>query len=549
MSAATAPRFADPIEELLPAALRPAGRALADRWRREGLHRGQTLADVLAEGARVRGGTPLVFHSTVRPARVTLAEVHDRAQRVAGALHELGLREGDRLAVQLPNWAETAIAYYAAAALGLVLVPVVPTVGPADVGFIVRQSGARALVLPALHRRRDAARDVPRLGDVPELAHVVTVGDGAVPGYLDWATLERTGPAAPAPAGSASAGAAIVYTSGTTADPKGVLHTHDSLLAELHASPTPPPRTPGTVTLQPFPAGHTAGLVALLAPAIHGYPTVLLDAWDPDACVRLIAEHRVTSMAGTPYMIGAVLDAIEAGTHDTSSLTHGITGGGGIPPALIERADAVGWRIGRCYGATECPSATAGEPDDPLASRARTDGRPLGGNRIRIVDPDGRDLPAGESGEIVLAGPELFAGYTDPALNDDAFLPDGWFRTGDIGRLDADGFLTVTDRIKDVIIRGGENISSQEVESVLARHPAIAEAAVVAVPDARYGERVCACVVLRAGHELDIEDLVCHFDALGIARHKVPERLETLPALPRTASGKVRKHDLRARLG
>jgi acyl-CoA synthetase (AMP-forming)/AMP-acid ligase II len=530
--------------------VRAARAAFDARWRDAGHHRGVTLAEALAGGARTHGETPITFASAVRPAVQTVAAIQARAQVVAGALHGLGLREGDAIAVQLPNWPETAVAYHAAAALGLVLIPIVPTYGPAEVSFVLRQSGARAFLLPSRHRRIDAARDVPRLGDCPRLAHVITVGDETPAGTLGWASLEA-GPAVPYPAPKAppTAVALVVYTSGTTAEPKGVQHSHDSLVAELHAGPTPPPHTPGTVSLQPFPAGHTAGLVAILGPGLHGYPTILLDDWSAERCAELIERHRVTAMAGTPFMIAAILDAAEAAGRDISSLTHGVTGGGGVPPALIERADAAGWRVSRCYGATEGPSLTASDAGDPLSRRAGTDGRLLGGNLARIVDDEGVDVAPGAVGEIVTIGPEQFLGYTDPALNATAFLPDGWFLTGDIGRLDDEGFLTITDRKKDIIIRGGENVSSQEVEDVLVRHPGVAEVAVVAAPDERYGERVCAFIVPRPGATVDLPGVLLHFEAHGVARHKTPERLEIVAEMPRTPAGKVRKHELRALLG
>jgi non-ribosomal peptide synthetase component E (peptide arylation enzyme) len=214
----------------------------------------------------------------------------------------------------------------------------------------------------------------------------------------------------------------------------------------------------------------------------------------------------------------------------------------------VERADRLGWRVGRCYGATEQPSITGCSSSDPLQKRAETDGRPLGENQIRIVDEDGNDVATGMEGEIVSAGPEQFIGYTDGPLNRDAFTPDGWFRTGDVGRLDTDGYLTITDRRKDIIIRGGENISSQEVENILLRHPAVSDVAVVAMPDAAYGERVCAFIVTRAGSQVDLAAVREHFVNANIARHKTPEFIRVVSDLPRTAAGKVKKAALRAEL-
>jgi acyl-CoA synthetase (AMP-forming)/AMP-acid ligase II len=532
---------------VLPDATRRAREQLDARWFSDDQPR-PTLAQTLAEGARLHAATPLIFHSDLYPAEVRLDELHARAQIVAGNLHRLGIEAGDAVAVQLPNWPQTAVAYYAIAALGAVLIPIVSIYGPAEVGFILRESGARALIMPDRYRRIDAARDVPRLGETPHLRQIVIVGEDTPDDTVNWRELERPADEFPPPELDSRSLAVIVYTSGTTADPKGAQHSHDSVIAELWKGPTPPIGVPGTVNLQPFPAGHTAGLAALFGPACHGYPTVLLDTWDADACARLIQKHRVTAMAGTPFLISTMLDAADAGGIDISSLRHGITGGAGVPPSLVERADRLGWRVGRCYGATEQPSITGCASSDPLQKRAESDGRPLGENQIRIVDADGNDVSIGVEGEIISAGPEQFISYTDERLNRDAFTPDGWFRTGDVGRLDADGYLTITDRRKDIIIRGGENISSQEVENILLRHPAVSEVAVVAMPDAAYGERVCAFVVTREGRELDLEAIREHFVNASVARHKTPEFVRVVSDLPRTPAGKVKKAALRADL-
>jgi acyl-CoA synthetase (AMP-forming)/AMP-acid ligase II len=538
---------ADPRDGL-PPAVRTARAAMEEEWRAGGWYRSQVLADVLAEGAARHPDCRIIFDSDTRPASVTLPALQREALAVAGSLAALGLRAGDVLAVQLPNWPETAALYYAAAALGLVLLPIVPIYGPAEVDFILRDAGARAFVLPSRHRRADAADVLGRLGEQPTLDHVVVIGDTVPDGALGWGALRARTARVPDPPRDPSALALVVYTSGTTAEPKGVLHSHDSLVAELVASPTPPTGVPGTVTLQPFPAGHTAGLVALMAPPVHGCTTVVMDAWDADRAARLVAEHGVTSMAGTPILVTTLLESAERQGLDISSLVHGVTGGAGVPPSLIERADAIGFRISRCYGATEAPSLTASAADAPLGKRAHTDGRPLGGARLRILDDEGRDVGPGEEGEVAIAAPEAFIAYTDPALNRTAFTEDGWFLSGDVGRLDDEGYLTITDRKKDIIIRGGENLSSKEIEDVLLRHPAIAEAAVVAMPDERYGERVCAFVVAAEGQAPTLDDVRRHFEAEGVARQKTPERLEVEADLPRTPAGKVRKAELRERL-
>jgi len=533
----------------LPPAIAPLRAAMDAEWRRLGYHREMTLSRELELGARNHPGCRLIFDSKSRPGEVPLPQLVSRSKHMAGVFHALGLREADVIAIQMPNWAETAIAYGAAAFLGAVFVPIVQIYGPSEVGYILRESGARALIVPTRFRRLDYTNGIEDLGSLPDLDFLITVGAETPSGAFDWDRIERQ-LVQPAPEHGRKAEdlAAIIFTSGTTAEPKAVQHSGNSLVAELFNGPTPPPDRPGTVSLQPFPAGHTAGLCAMLGPLAHGYKTILMDSWDAKRAVVLVERHKVSAMAGTPFFIDSLLDAAAQSGGDISSLTHGTTGGAGVPPSLIERADAAGWSVVRCYGATEGPSMTAGSAIDPLEVRAGTDGRPLPGVSIRIVDPEGRELPPGTPGEVVAIGPEQFIGYRDAAHNEQAFTADGWLRTGDIGVVDESGVLTITDRMKDIIIRGGENISSKEVEDLLIEHPAVAATAVTGMPDPRYGELVCAFVVLEAGETIDLDGVREHFFASGIARQKTPEHLIVVDEFPRTAAGKIQKHVLRESL-
>jgi acyl-CoA synthetase (AMP-forming)/AMP-acid ligase II len=271
-----------------------------------------------------------------------------------------------------------------------------------------------------------------------------------------------------------------------------------------------------------------------------------MQSWDAALAASLIDRHAVTSSAGAPVQLTGLLDQQAKGTATLATLREFLTGAAPVPPSLIRRADAAGITAYRSYGSSEHPTVTTGTIADSLDRRAATDGRLVAGNEVRVVDPDGRDVPAGRDGEILTRGPELFTGYTEAALNAAAFLPGRWFRTGDVGRLDADGYLTVTDRLKDIIIRGGENISSREVEDLLITHPAIADVAVIPAPDPVMGERVCAVVVTRPGFSFDVDEARAHFAAAGAARQKTPEAIVLMDELPRTPSGKVRKDVLRA---
>jgi cyclohexanecarboxylate-CoA ligase len=270
-----------------------------------------------------------------------------------------------------------------------------------------------------------------------------------------------------------------------------------------------------------------------------------MDRWNPTEAARLVTTHRVTASAGAPIHLSGLLQASEQDAQvDLSSLGSYLTGAASVTPSVIRRAASRGVTAFRSYGMTEHPTISLGCSEDPLDKRAETDGRLSPGTRVRFVDDHGVDVAPGHRGEILTRGPERFDGYDSVELATDSML-DGWFRTGDIGCLDDEGYLTVTDRKKDIIVRGGENISARELEEVLGTHPAVVEAAAVPFADTVYGERVCAFVVLRVGHRLELDGVRAHFVACGLARYKTPERLEVLNELPRTASGKVRKHLLR----
>jgi len=522
-----------------------------DEWYRTGFHGTTTLADIMRTGFQANASSLKIYRSDQGARQATLGEIDTAGRRVASSLYDLGLRPGDAVVIQLPNSFENDATIRAAVQLGLIFVPVVHIYGPTELSFILRQSEAKALFVPDRFRGVDFRDRVSRLTGTPELQHVIVSGEAAQPDALLWQTLmQRGGPDAPTPGLDADDVCAMVYTSGTTSDPKGVQHTHNTLLAERGGARAIEAGGPSSSapSLHLFPAGHVAGALATIFMFASSTTTVAFDWFGPDLVISAIEEFRLQATAGAPVFLAAILDLIEHGDRDLSSLKSFLVGAASVPPELVERADGLGIKAFRCYGSSEHPTVTASSPSHPLDVRAMTDGPCLPGNRVRIVDEGGGDLPAGRQGEIVTLGPELFVGYRDEALNGDAFLPGGWFRTGDLGVLDAAGNLTVTDRKKDIIIRGGENISAKEVEDILARHPAVSESAVVAMPDHRLGERVCAFVVTREGRGVDLADLAEHFARAGVARQKTPERLVIVDDLPRTPSGKVRKFELRARL-
>jgi len=532
--------------------LRPVPAHLAERYRAEGAwddrSLGQFLSDALLEDPRRR----FRIWSPTHPYLGTVGDVYDESLRVAAGLRGLGLGPGDVVAFQLPNWVEAAITFYACAMLGVTLVPIVHFYGPKEVGFILRQSRARALIMVSRIGQRDYLADLATVRDgLPDLEHVIIVGeaDGRAAGDLSFGDLRGEekidGPVAVDPDGPAL----IAYTSGTTADPKGVVHTHRTLGCEVrqlsgHQALRDRPNLVGA------PVGHAIGMLGgLLCPLVGGRPIYMIDGWDPPTVLDAMVEEQISAGSGSTYFFTSLLDCPGYGPEHVELMRYIGLGGSPIPNAVAERADELGISLVRSYGCTEHPSVTGSQHTDPKEKRIHTDGCPLEWVEVRTVDEEGRDVEVGAPGEILTRGPDRFAGYTDPSLTDVAVDPDGWFRTGDVGVLDAEGYLTITDRVKDIIIRGGENVSAAEVEQLLAHVPGVAEVAVVAAPDERLGEHGCAFFRMQPGNDPpDLETVRAHLAAAGLARQKWPEELRAVDELPRTASGKVQKFVLRERL-
>jgi acyl-CoA synthetase (AMP-forming)/AMP-acid ligase II len=497
-----------------------------------------TLIDAFVEAAANSPDAPFIAVSDVNPAEDSLSNIVRDGRCMGTRLAGMGIGPGDIIGVMLPNWREWLVACVATQQAGAVMLPIVTIYGAKELGFILRQSRAKILMTPDHWGGTDYAELVASAGDLPDLRHHIRLDDefNALA-----AAVEIADPAQRQPNDLAM----LVYTSGTTADPKGVMHSSKTILAELAAQEASRADIANETILTPWPPGHVAGALSLLRFLAYGVPIVAMDQWNAAKAAELIDRHKVTTSSGTPFHLSGIVEAADAGGHDLSSLRNYIVGAAPVPSTLVERCLSQNLAVYHCYGSSEHPTVTSGTARDPLAKQLHTEGRAIGACEMRFVDDNGNDVGEGKDGEICTRGPELFIGYFDEALNAAAFLPGGWYRTGDIGRLDADGYLLITDRKKDIIIRGGENISSKEVEGVLLRHPAVADVAVVAAPDERMGEVVRACVVLRAGEVLTLEDIRTHFAEAGIAKQKTPERLTLHDALPRNASGKVLKHELR----
>jgi acyl-coenzyme A synthetase/AMP-(fatty) acid ligase len=525
-------------------------------WRAQGVYADFTYADAFAIGAERFADTRVTFHSKVRPASATVAETYEASERLASAFHALGLGRGDRIAVMLPTWYDAALAYIAALKLGMAVIPIVAIYGAREIGFILRQTGAKAFLIPDEWRGHDYLERLAQAGELPTLKHLMVIGQRRPAGALDWDAL-RAHAGTDYLRGQAGADdiSCIIYTSGTTSDPKGVKHTHNTQLCDINAARLAPEAPPMAAAapigagpaLSVFPAGHIASFLAMMRPFMHGGDCIFMDQWIPEDAARLIEQHKVSSSVGTPIFLSSLMKAAEVTGADISSLRAFGLGASAITPENVRWTDQLGFPSGRTYGMTEHPVVSTGGGES-FEKRAYTDGKITPRNEVRILDDDDRDLPVGEAGEIATRGARLFMGYVDQDLDRACFLPGGWFKTGDIGRLDAEGYLTITDRKKDIIIRGGENISSKEVEDLLATIPGVVESAVTAMPDPEMGERVCAFVVLKGGASLTLAEVNAHFRREGATRQKTPERVVIVEDLPRTPSGKVKKVDLRARL-
>jgi acyl-CoA synthetase (AMP-forming)/AMP-acid ligase II len=496
---------------------------LVERYKREGWWTQDTLGQMLARGLDAAHDTEFRVHSQVRPWTGTFRDVELVARRLAAGLQARGVGPGDVVAFQLPNWMEAAAVFWASAFLGAAVVPIVHFYGRKELAHILSTARPRVFVTAEFGQmsyQSDLCDDVPIVGvvghDFDDL-----LGPEPLEGTI------ATDPAAPA---------VIAFTSGTTSAPKGVIHSHQTLGCETRQLFEGYPPNRGR-QLTAAPVGHFIGMLsAFLVPVIEGAAINLCDAWDPARVLELMKSDGLAIGGGPPYFFTSLLDHGDFTDEHLQSMPTAGLGGAAIPAAVTRRLAEHGIHVFRSYGSTEHPSITLTPHDAPEEKRLFTDGVPRPGVEIRLAD----------DGEIISRGPDLCLGYTDEALTARAFDEDGWYRTGDVGVVDDDGYLTITDRKADIIIRGGENISALEVEEVLLAMPAVAEAVVVAAPDARLGEHAAAVLRIRPGHAMPtLEEVRKHFDRTGVARQKWPEELHQADDYPRTASGKVQKQLVR----
>ncbi|WP_432143000.1 class I adenylate-forming enzyme family protein [Streptomyces sp. bgisy084] len=496
---------------------------------------GTTLWDLVAWRAARSPGAPALIQgagSARQERRISFGALHRRAERVAAGLYERGVRPGSRVVWQLPTRIETVLFSLALARIGAVQSPLLPLYGAHETGQVLRRTGAAFFAVPGVRHgfdhRATADAGLPRPPTVIEAYDTLPDADPAV---------------LPPPPADDDTVRWIYWTSGSTAAPKGVLHTDRSLRTAGHRLGAALRLAPSDIGSMAFPYAHVAGPDYTVMLLEHGIPAVLLEHFALPGALAAYRRHRVTLAGGSTAFYALFLAEarkLPPGRRLLPSLRLLAGGGAPKPPALYhEVVAALGCQLTHGYALTEAPMVTMGDPYDSPAHLAHTDGRPPPGMEIRI---------APGSGEITLRGPAVCRGYLDEPAPFDA---DGFLRTGDLGHLTPTGHLVVTGRLKDIIIRKGENISAQEIEELLYRHPDIADAAVIGLPDPERGERVCAVIEQPpdAG-ELTLAAVSAHLQAQGLARYKLPEQLELLPALPRGATlRKVLKQELRERFG
>ena len=427
----------------------------------------------------------------------------ERVASMAGGLRARGVKRGDAVAWQLRNVEQAVLLYRACWRLGAVAVPVHHGMGTGDAAAALAQIEPRVVLTEP--------RDVDGLAGLGP--PITATQSAAKPADL----------------------AVALFTSGSTGAPKAVLHTQrglaykSRLMCEVHRL------TPHDAVLMPAPLAHISGLLnGVLLPGVAGMRTVLMEKWDPEEALQMIADERITFMIGPPTFFVTLMAASGFSPERVATMRLISSGGAGVTPAFVDQArEAFGATVKRTYGSTEAPTVTTSHADDPLDRARDTDGRPTGEVELRIAD----------GGELWLRGPELFVGYADPPQTGAAHARGGWFKTGDLATVDDDGWLTVVGRIKDVVIRGGENISVAEVEGVLEAHPAVRQAVVVGYPDDVMGERVAAFVVADGPFGLAITR--AWFAEQGVTKFKTPERVVQLAELPTLAAGKPDRMALR----
>jgi acyl-CoA synthetase (AMP-forming)/AMP-acid ligase II len=517
------------------------------RLRADGIWTSDTLVSQMALHAATRPDAVAVVDGT-DDRRVTYAELWRDARAVAAFLRERGVRPGETVSVQLPNRYETVAVDLGVLIAGAVLNPLLPNYRAHELRHILAVAHTKALFSPIEYRGFDHLEMARMLqAELPELATLVVVGEGDPLGEIRVEdVLREVAPMAePVPPRDATELCELIFTSGTEAAPKAIMHTEETTNVSVRVTLDAMRLGEHDVVWMPSPIGHSTGLNFGVRLALYaGLPLVLQDKWDAARAAELIERERCSyTLAATTFLSDLVRE-VKADRRDVSSMTCFGCGGAPVPPELVAAAAEVGIGVLRIYGSTEGLVLTWNRKDSPPDKCRNTDGIPLPLVELEIRDDDDKVLPAGEPGEIHVRGPEVCIGFfNDPERMARVFTDDDWLRSGDLGVVDDDGYLTIVGRKKEIIIRGGLNIAPREIEDLLCEMPQVRAAACIGLPDERLGEIVCACVV--ADGPITLDDIVAHLRGRDLATYKLPQALRTVDAIPMTASGKLRKAALR----
>ena len=501
---------------------------------------GKTLWELIEERAAATPGKRMAVDEAGRT--ISYGEFRDWCLRVAAGFYDKGVREDSRVSWILPSRFESLVLAGALARLGAIQNPILPIYRTREVGFIAKQSKCELMVVP----------NVFRGFEYPPMAHEAVAGLGTEILVADPGLPEGDPSILPPFNPKFEALRWLFYSSGTTADPKGAMHCDRSMSAANTGMQWSMEVGPDDKAAVVFPITHVGGLVWMFNAMQTGVELLMVETFNADQTPEWLGKNGVTCAgAGTAFWL-MYLNKQRQLPKGEKLFPHVriFNGGGAAKPKSLhyEMVEAFGAPLINGWGLTETPINIMVHVDDADVKKAETDGRPCPNVLVRTV-ADGKETARGVEGELRVKGPQLFMGYLDSSLNADAFDEDGWFRTGDLGVIDEDGYISITGRLKDIIIRKGENISAKEIEDLLYTHPAIADAAVIGLPDDASGERACAVVVLKDGGSLDMAGMVSFLKGQKLSMHKVPEQLEILESLPRNPSGKVLKKDLRVQFG
>ena len=518
-------------------------------YRQQGLWGDASLADYWQQTARAMPDKIAVVDN--HGASYTYSALDHAASCLANWMLAKGIESGDRIAFQLPGWCEFTVIYLACLKIGAVSVPLLPSWREAELVWVLNKCQAKMFFAPTLFKQtRPVDLILPLQNQLPQLQQIVGV-DKLAPATSSLSLSQIIADNTSLTTAITTHGdelAAALFTSGTEGLPKGVMLTHNNILASERAYCARLNLTWQDVFMMPAPLGHATGFLhGVTAPFLIGARSVLLDIFTPDACLALLEQQRCTCMLGATPFVYDLLNVLEKQPADLSALRFFLCGGTTIPKKVARECQQRGIKLLSVYGSTESSPHAVVNLDDPLSRFMHTDGYAAAGVEIKVVDDARKTLPPGCEGEEASRGPNVFMGYFDePELTARALDEEGWYYSGDLCRMDEAGYIKITGRKKDIIVRGGENISSREVEDILLQHPKIHDACVVAMSDERLGERSCAYVVLKAPHHsLSLEEVVAFFSRKRVAKYKYPEHIVVIEKLPRTASGKIQKFLLR----